>query len=243
MKKITILLAILVFFTPLFCPLEAEATTLWVRVVDDDVCLYATDYNSKVICLLEKSYYLSVLQESDKMFFVSVMDNKNGFPQITGYVWKESVEVCEESPVTPYYPTEKVTVCSDSAYLKLSPVPSAETVIVATNTQELAYYGKIVSYNKNWYYVCFGDKFGYVDADSVTKPQIVMHPTPIKKDVPVVVNPTEPDQSDKTDEQQTISPGMEITLIVFVVLLAAGLTLAIFLPGNVKKNNVFDQDI
>ncbi len=227
----------------------AQTTVQWVRVVDDDVCLYATDDSAKIICLLEKSYYLSVLSEGDKMYLVAVMGEQTDFPQISGYVWKTAVEPCDKTPVAPLYPTVKLVVCDDSASVKLSPVPSAETLIVATNTQQVSYYGKIVSYNREWYYIYYAGRFGYVLADSVTQPQITLHPTPIKTEVEVIA-PVLPSDSANTDEPSADTntaveggSAMEIALIVFIVLLAAGLTLAVFLPGNVKKNNVFDQDI
>ena len=214
----------------------------WARIVKDNVYLYAEEESNKQMFILEKSYYVRILDTGDKMLHVSVMDNETNFPQITGYVKRADVELCSVAPLAPYYPTVRLTVTADSAALRLSPSASASSVVTATNTQKLSYYGKLEN-DKSWYYVCFGDKFGYVEVGCVSKPVIELHPTPlVKVETPPASNtpsetPTEPTPSDKT------SPTSEILLIVFVVLLAVGLTLALFLPGNVKRQNVFEQDI
>lgn len=213
----------------------------WARIVTDGVKLYSNPDAAKVICLLEKSYYLEIIGEEGDMLLVSMMQNEAGFPTITGYVAAGDVDLCDYTPIAPLYPTERLTVKADSAPLKLSPQPSAKTVITATNTQQVSYYGKVDSYDEVWYYVCFGGKFGYVDAESVTAPKIALHPTPLPQAEipPVSVTPTDP----PAEPQDNSSPATEIVLIAFVVLLAVGLTLALFLPGNIKKRDVFDHDI
>lgn len=218
----------------------AETSTEWVRVTDDEVRLYANCENSKAIFLLQKSYYLQVLNEENGMYLVSVMQNEKDFPQICGYVWKAEVERCEETPVPPYYPTEKLIVNADSAQIRLSPVPSAEVLLTVTNTQTVSFYGEITSYGEKWYYVYYGGKFGYVAANNLTKPVIALHPTPLATE-PVVAPP----QIDNTEQPAETNGGgiTEILLILFVVVLAVGICLALFLPGNVKKREIFDKDI
>ena len=214
----------------------------WARIVKDSVYLYAEEESSKQMFILEKSYYVRILDEGDKMLHVSVMQNEPNFPQITGYVRRADVELTSSAPATPYYPTVRLTVTADSAALRLSPSTNASNVITATNTQKVSYYGKLEN-GRSWYYVCFGDKFGYVDVNSVSKPLIEPHPTPlVKEETPPASTvpsdtPTEPTAPEKP------SPTSEILLIVFVVLLAVGLTLALFLPGNIKRQSVFEQDI
>ncbi len=222
---------------------QAETVCKWARIVSENVPLYADESCNKTVFLLEKSYYVEILEELDKTYLVAVMQNEAGFPQIVGYVRKIESERCTVAPLTPYYPTVKLLVTADSAQLKLSPLPSAENVIAAINTQSLSYYGKVNNYGITWYYVYYGGKFGYVESDSVSAPQISLHPTPIEKDKPTI-KPQEPETPDGEDNEKGFSPASEILLIVFVALLAVGLTLALFLPGNVgKKQSVFDTDI
>lgn len=221
--------------------------TYWARVEKDDVLLYANEDCSKAVVTLEKSYYLQIIQQNYDTLFVAVANNSDGFCQICGYVKTASVTLCTSEPLSPLYPTVKLTVTSDSASLKLAPIPSSQTVITATNTQKLYYYGKLVEYGKTWYYVSYANKFGYVDGTSVTPPQVPLHPTPLTPVVPTVA-PVSSEQSDSkqpTTEQtnREKTPTSEIMLLIFVVLLAGGLTAALFLPGNDKRNDVFDSDI
>lgn len=220
----------------------ADAETVqWARIVENDVYLFATDIDAQREFVLEKSYYVEILGETERMFFVAVMQNATDFPQITGYVYKSQVALCETTPIAPYYPTLKLTVTGGSASIKLSPLPTADTLLVATNTQQVSYYGSIVSRGETWYYVYYAGKFGYVECSTVTPPNVPLHPTPL----PTVPTVTPPAQTDEPTEPQTdATPASEILLIVFVVVLAVGLTLALFLPGNIKKkSNVFEQDI
>lgn len=222
---------------------NAEYTYGWARVEKDNVNLYATPTSSKIIVTLEKSYYLEILDETNNMLFVSVMENKDGFTKICGYVYTNEVKLIDEQPLSPLYPTVKLIVTADSAPLKLSPVPSAETVVIATNTQSLFYYGKIYNYNKTWYYVSYAGKFGYVESTTVNAPNIVLHPTPLTVDKPVVAPVTDTDEEEIVEKQTSTTPTAEILLLIFVVLLGLGMSLALFLPGNVKNSNVFDADI
>ena len=213
----------------------------WARIVKDNVYLYAEEESNKQMFMLEKSYYVQILDSGEKMFHVSVMQNETNFPQITGYVKRTDVELCSVAPLTPYYPTIRLTVTADSASLRLSPSTAASIVITATNTQKVSYYGRVEN-DRSWYYVCFGDKFGYVDVNSLSKLEVPLHPTPLVKDEkPAVTTPSDTTPDSTPSEKST--PTSEILLIVFVVLLAVGLTLALFLPGNIKKRNVFEQDI
>ncbi len=241
MSKIASFLLVVIASCYLCLPTFVTAQEVeWIRIVRDDTNLYATDQASKVVCQLEKSYYVEVLESTDTMYFVAVMSG-NDLADITGYVWKNHVEVCDQVPQSPTYPSVKLTVKGDSASLKLSPMPSAEVLITATNTQQVTYYGKITSYSTEWYYVCFAGKFGYVESANVTSPNIPLHPTPLTKpqQAPVETPVVTPEQEDTTE---AVSPSAEIVLIVFVALLAVALTLALFLPVSTKKQ-LFERDI
>lgn len=224
---------------------NADEVYEWVRVTEEGVFLYANNYSSKVLCILQKSYYLRVVSRESEMLLVSIMGDNAYFPAIVGYVWASQVKNVKSTPLTPYYPTETLTVCADSAAIMMSPVPSSDTLLVAPNTQRLSFYGEIISYGETWYYVYCGGKFGYVRTSQVTSPNIAPHPTPLEDAKPVV----NPDPSEPADREPTVTPatsGAEIILIVFVVLFALGLALAVILPGNVRHkgaNDVFDKNI
>ena len=247
MKKLIVafLLALLVTFNCVPAHALGESSD-WARIVKDNVYLYAAEDSNKQMFMLEKSYYVQILNTVDNMYYVAVLDNETNYPQLRGFVKRTDVELCAVEPLTPHYPKIRLTVTADSVALRLSPSTSASLVVTATNTQKVSYYGKIEN-GKTWYYVCLGDvyeyKFGYVDVNGLSKLDVPLHPTPLpsaQEAPPVSTTPSDsydPAPSDKA------SPTSEILLIVFIVLLAVGLTLALFLPGNVKKRNVFEQDI
>lgn len=241
-ELIFLVLCLVAVFSPL-CALADDGYE-WVRITDDGVFLYANNYSSKVLCILHKSYYLRVISRGEDMLQVSVPTGTAAFPTIVGYVWASQVKTVKTTPLAPYYPTETLTVIADSAPVLLSPVPSAETLLVAANTQQMSFYGEVISYGATWYYVYCGGKFGYVRCDCVTSPQIQPHPTPLEEAKPTVnPNPSEDDETPPADLPAT--SGAEILLIVFVVVFALGIALAIVLPGNVKRkgNDLFDKDI
>lgn len=245
MKKLVVLCLLALFVCADFAPAYALGeSSEWARVVKDNVYLYAEQESNKQMFILEKSYYVQILDSDEKMLHVSVMQNDANFPQITGYVRSADVELCATQPLAPYYPAIRLTVTADSAALRLSPSTSASVVITATNTQKVSYYGRVKN-DRDWYYVCFGDKFGYVEVNCVSAPNVALHPTPLpnKNETPAVSTPSNPTTPDPTPATDKPTPTSEILLIVFVVLLAVGLTLALFLPGNIKKRNVFEQDI
>ena len=246
MKKLLVMSLLATLFCGIFLPTAYALgeSSNWARIVNDYVYLYAEPESNKQMFILEKSYYVQILDTDEKMLHVSVMQNETNFPQITGYVKRTDVELCHAAPVAPYYPTLRLTVTADSAILRLAPSTSASIVITATNTQKVSYYGRLEN-SKDWYYVCFGDKFGYVELNCVSAPNVPAHPTPLpsKQETPAVTTPSDPTYPEPAPSTDKTSPTSEILLIVFVVLLAVGLTLALFLPGNIKKRNVFEQDI
>ena len=242
-KKIALICACLLSLVITCSKFIAYAdSTEWARVTTDNVYLYADMDTKQRLFELSKSYYVSIVGQTDTLYQVAVMPQGNAdFVQIVGYVYKSDLSLVKDAPVSPIYPTVKLTVTADSAELKLSPTPNASTTCAVLNSQQLCYYGKVVSYGTTWYYARYAGHFGYVEASKVTTPNVQLHPTPLPS-TPANTRPSTP--SDDTPTPTEAAPTAEILLIVFVVLLAVGLTLALFLPGNIKKrNNVFEQDI
>lgn len=244
-KILCVLLAVTATYFAVPSELVAGALECcWARVTKEDVYIFADEECSKMMFMLEKSYYVEILATLDATYQVAVMQGEANFPTVMGYVRKIEVTPVEVAPLSPVYPCEQILVTTDSAQLKLLPLDSSEIVIVATTTQKLNYYGKLRYYNKDWYYVYCAGKFGYVNVKDVSTPSIAPHPTPLQ-DAKPVIKPQQPDdgteQPDPNDKNAT--PTAEILLIAFVAVLAGGLTLALFLPGNGKKADVFEQDI
>ncbi|MCH5153057.1 MAG: hypothetical protein J1F68_03780 [Clostridiales bacterium] len=247
-KKIILILAILLSLV-ITCNKIAYAeiayadTEDWARVLIDGIMLYANEDQKQELFQLEKSYYVNIIGETDNMYQVAVMpENMSDFVQAIGWVRKNDVSKCS-APIAPCYPTVKLTVNGDSVDLKQLPLPSAAVSCAIFNSQDMCYYGKIESYGKTWYCVRYAARFGYVEAGLVSEPKIELHPTPLPQ-APANTVPTTPSVDPTPDlPLESNSPASEILLIVFVVVLAVGLTLALFLPGNFKKKTVFEQDI
>lgn len=212
-------------------------TPLWVRIVKEGTMLYTNASSNKITCVLEYSYYLKVLSEQGNFYLVELMPNTSTFPKITGYVLISEVEECDAAPVEPTYPTVTIRVSASNAQLFLSPLTTSEVLFSATNTQSLSYYGEIEANGNEWYYVYYCGVFGYVLQNCVTQPAVAAHVTPIKTEEPVVVDTPVDTTPVETEPQQTVVNDNNTTyLIVFVVLLACGLMLAVFLPSDKKQN-------
>ena len=216
-------------------------TASWARIVNDDVYLYLNAELTMPLFVLAKSYYVEILDEVDYALQVEVKVSGNDFVSVVGYVKSSEVSLCQAPPIAPYYPAVKVKVTADSADMMLEASSASTTVCAVLNSQEVCYYGVKVSAGVTWYYVRYAKKFGYVAASQVAAPQIPLHPTPLPQK-PASTTPSTPNEP--TDTKPQSKPTWEILLSVFVVVLAVGLMLALFLPGNLKKkNSVFEEDI
>ena len=221
---------------------ETDAAS-WARIVKDDVYLYKSADVSKPLFVLEKSYYVQIVQELDGMYKVAVIPSANGdtdFVNIYGYVRRNDVSLCANPPVEPYYPAIKLNMTVNSTVLKEFDENASAQGWIVYNPEQMCYYGKHIIDGTTWYYVWCVNRVGYVEASAVSQPHVTLHPTPLPQTASTT--PTTPDE--EGDGKNDKLPTSEILLIVFVVVLAVGLMLALFLPGNLKKrNNVFEQDI
>ena len=226
-------------------PSTAKASVKYVRVTQDGVKLYTNPETKKVTCLLEKSYYLVVLEETDDFYKVELMGQGKLFPKIVGFVSKPSVEIENLAPVEPLYPNVTVTVNQSSAQIRFLPLDLSDLVIVATNTQTMSYYGSYLDENNvTWYYVYFNGYFGYVKKDCVTTAKIPLHPTPLPQKVestPPTVNTQKPSQEPTNTPVENSTN--EVLLIAFAGILATALTCALFLPksNNDKPNSYYSE--
>lgn len=241
--KLIVICFTLCLAVALALPHVANASTKYVRVIQDDVPLYTNAEIKKVTCLLEKSYYLTVIEEIDDFYKVEIMGGDKLFPKIVGYVQRQLVEQENLQPVAPLYPTVSVTVQTSSASVYFSPLTSSDILVVATNTQQMSYYGKVIDQVTTWYYVYFNGYFGYVDSANVTTPKIPLHPTPLPQPVtPPTTTPPSNESNQQIPEQSTRSGRNEILLIAFAAILATALTCALFLPKTKENGTSFYTD-
>jgi len=164
MKKIIILILLIGTFTFVlsastpYMSVVAQNNSCFARIKYNNVLLYKTptqnnDY-SNVYCLLEPTYFVEILKEENKLFFlVNYLD-------LTGFVQKNQVECIKETPVTPY-PSNITfnTTNYSNVVLRNKPVIEEEnSILVLEPNTSLLYYGKIVgesatpSQGNVWYY-------------------------------------------------------------------------------------------
>lgn len=243
-----VVISISVFLLPTLKPSVASAQSAvsasdrYVRATNSNTPLYADPSPLKTICLLEKSYYLKVLETTTIYHHVQLSFPDKSYPSIVGYVARDAVLLCDYTPTEPIYPTETVVVNSTNANIYFSPLTTSQLILVATNTQKLKYYGSVKSENQLWYYVYFSGTFGYINSNSVTTPLISLHPTPLEN---IELPPdggdgngdgnTNPDPT--TPEKNTA--WTEIMLLIFVILLSVGLVLVLFVPKKSDKQQSY----
>jgi len=217
----------------------AEDLPFWVRITKDGVALHPSPSESKTTCLLEKSYYVHAVSQTGEYFRVELFGESDEFTKIVGFVKKDDVETCDETPLAPHYPTVQLTFKS-TAKLHFSPLEESETLFAPLSGQTANYYGKVFSEGKTWLLVNCFDEFGYVEITAVEDFAVPLHPTPLAKPA----DQPEPEPQEQTPQpqtpQETPSQGTqaeEILMIVFVVVLAVCLVAALFLPNREKRRN------
>ena len=164
MKKIIILTLLIGIFTFLlsystpYMSVDTKNHSCFARIKYNNVLLYKTptlnNNYENVYCLLEPTYFVQILKEENKLFFlVNYLD-------INGFVQKNQVECVKETPITPY-PSNITFNTTNFSNVILRSKPKIEEensiYILAPNTS-LVYYGKIVgesaisAQGNLWYY-------------------------------------------------------------------------------------------
>lgn len=242
MKKIiTVFCFVSILFVFLFIPANGVSaeTGSWYRVENDGVVFYKQpiDSDSQKLFLLEKSYYMFAASATNDFLYVQLFDNYGGFAKINGYVKASQVKPCIEAPITPYYPTETLTVNQSNALLKGEPSITSTDIAVALSGQSVCYYGTAWQ-NPDWYYVKYQTDFGYVQKRQLSTLLIALHPTPI-----VVPEPEQPDGNEPAPDTPTEDPAAsspwEWILILLICIPAVIIVLLLFMPQKKQKVKKF----
>lgn len=208
----------------------------FVRVREKNVYFCSTPSDDSKLFALTPTYYLRVLGREGNFFRVEIMEESQNFAKLIGYVAVSAVEEINEEPLLPLYPTQVLSVTSSSARVYLQPSLSAKTLITATNSQQVGYYGKLISSGIEWYYVFYGEQLGYVNSEYLSMPSISPHPTPLSVlAVDVVIEPEidepEPiaDDSSATDSPLLSQPTLGI-LIALIIIPTVVIVVLLFTP-------------
>jgi len=191
---------------------EVYAKTSYARA-SQAVNLYKYSENNStenIICLVEKSYFVEIISESNDYFRV----NYNG---ISGYVKKNEVKEVNNTPSTPFPYNIKITLESD-CNLRTTPTSksSINNIITTLKAGEsnFTFIGRIFGDEAidfggtTWYYVNFQGNYGYIYN------KYVKSITPIYENTEVVTYKTV--NSEKTVNPITHTPSLLIIVILFI---------------------------
>jgi len=209
----------------------------WYRITSDDVIFFThpVDHDGYKLFLLEKTYYLYALSETDGFLQIQLFDNQNGFVKVVGYVQKSQVEKCNQQPDLPHYPTETLNVKQSNAILKAKPNANAQDIAVCLVGQSVNFYGRAWQ-SDDWYYVKYQNDFGYVHKKQLSTLLIATHPSPLPEESTPTISPP---QSDLTQPEQETTDNItgEIILILLVCIPAITIVVLMFVPQKTKQKN------
>lgn len=143
---------------------QAFASTRYARV--ENVCnIYSgSSETSSVLCIAEKTYFVSITGEINNMYKV----NYNG---ISGYVTKNDVKEITSTPSTPYPQNIKLKIGSNCNFRSSPTTKTPENNIISTisaGETNIEFIGRIfadeaIDFGGNtWYYVKYLGEYGYV---------------------------------------------------------------------------------
>lgn len=253
-KKVICLFVVALILSCFFLPTEKVSAQsdapIYVRVRDKNVFFYSAPNDESILFALVPTYYLKVLGQEGNYLRVEIMEESAYFSKIIGYVLAESVEEIFTSPLLPLYPTEIISVTSSSARIYAQPSLLAEKLVTATNGQKMGYYGKVISDQTVWYYVCYGEYLGYVNENYLSMPNLTAHPTPLSvktvevdigldvEDTPAELPVDSPADTSELWEQPTLT-----ILIILIALPVVVLIILLFLPDEKRKAKVSYVDL
>lgn len=133
-----------------------ESTNLYRLANNDSI--------TNIICLVEKSYFVEIISETDNYYKVN-------YNNISGYVKKNEVKKVTTTPSTPF-PYNIRLVIANPCNLRSSPTNRATTNNIITtlqaNESNIIFIGRIFSEEAidfggtTWYYVNYQGSYGYI---------------------------------------------------------------------------------
>lgn len=216
--------------------LLAEPKITYAYLPADTILYFAADETYESATILPQTYFVAILGESGDYLNVSYLD-------ITGYVLKSTVEICDYEPVTKYAQL-KATPNNDGMNINLRKTAdhvNAEIITTVPPQTNLTLYGKISGTalippaGNQWYYVKYTDGetsyYGYVYSAHVLAEEAT--PNVIEKVPEVVPPPT----SEVEPQPTQITKPMQIIFIIALCIPAVGVMLLLFRRKPNKSNS------
>lgn len=234
MKKLFIMLLIALLILPAQMCFAGALETQWLRVESKNAYILRTPTNSvdERLFLAEYTYYLRVIGQTNLYYQVVLYDSFDGFYSISGYIRKDEVVLCSDSPTLPLYPKVTATVNVTSCMLYADRDPTSEVLMYALRNQEVYYYGAY----ENYLFCRLGDKLGYILTECLIMPDIALHPKPLP--VPSITtsgnNPSPTVSTPAVVEAEPLSP---LSILLPVAVVTAVLVLVLFMDRRKKRKS------
>lgn len=178
---------------------------------------------------MPESYYAAIVGIDETYYTVS-------FNGVTGKVAKNSVSAIgyhEQAAGT----AQTLHVSGKySAFtgLKLRPTPESasegEEPFVPTG-EPFTYLGTYPTAENIWYYVCYGDKYGYILADFCDKEAEITPFVPEKKEEPIEETPPKEEEKEDGLVKILVVSGVAVTVLILLLVL--------ILPRKGKKTRYY----
>lgn len=220
------------FVTSFFSSAQ-QGIPAFVRVRGKNVYFYSSPSTTAPLFALIHTYYLKVTGAEGAFWQVEVLEGGDYHTRLAGYVLANSVESIFTVPDAPLYPQLSIKVETSSAAVFSAPSSTSAVLVTALSSQNMGYYGKIITSDREWYYVFFKGYMGYVDAFNVSEPLIVYHPTPLSEEDPIEIidEPNPPDPQEQKDLDS-----LQLALILLIAVPSVIIIIVIFTPSNRFQN-------
>ncbi len=161
MKRIALLFALLFALLPLpLSTLRASAAeeTRYAVAADTNVWFYAGESEERRLFLIPHTYYVRVLHEGEVYTAVEYLVDRAPYRKVMGYCRTDALTFVNFVPVRPYL-FKEVTVS-----YRLPDGGGLSSESFADIERTFLYYGSRYEMGQLYYYVLYGDEFGYIPA-------------------------------------------------------------------------------
>lgn len=211
-----------------FKSVVAHAVNTPYVVIGEDIWLL--DDNGSKVFLLPETYYARIISMDDNYYYVS-------FNGVDGKIPKGSVSVVGyegevKNTATMIRIASEYSVFTEIKLKSKLEGDSNEDITVPTG-EALTYLGSYKQGDVLWYFVCYGDKKGYVKSDYTDSKEMKF-----EKFVPISNTSESPDveKREKETEEKDLP---KILIIAGVSVVAIILLIIIFLPRKNKKHKYY----
>ena len=214
-------------FSSFFCGEACYALDTPYVVIAQDVWLFS-EQGEKVF-LLPESYYAPIVGMDENYYFVQFNGVKGKLPKNTVSVTGYGEEVAGTTQTL--HISEKY-----SAFVGLKLQASMEGQTEGDDAfipvgEPFTYLGSYPTADKTWYYVCYGDKYGYVLSDFC---DTEVKTRPFEPEIK-----TEEEEKEGTPEEKKDDSLLKILVVSGVAVTVVILLLVLVLPGKKKKTRYY----